>query len=292
VKILLLGKNGGLGWELQRTLAPLGAVVAPAREELDLSNFDALRRTIRDLRPDVVVNAAAYTAVDRAESEPEKAHGLNAVVPGLLAEECAALRALLIHYSTDYVFDGEKGAPYVETDAPRPLNVYGQSKLAGEAAVQAADGNTLILRTAWVYSLRRDSFVTRVLEWARRKDILRIVSDQVSNPTWARPLAEATAQILGRGVAYVSERRGLYHLAGQGYASRQSWAQEILRLDSHPAEQAAREVLPAATAEFPAPAVRPRFSALDCTKFANAFGLGLPDWRQSLGLAMGEPIKQ
>jgi dTDP-4-dehydrorhamnose reductase len=286
LKILLLGKNGQLGWELERALAPLGPAAAPRREELKLEDFAAVRRRIRDLRPEVIVNAAAYTAVDRAESEPEKAQAINTRLPAMLAEECAALKALLIHYSTDYVFDGGKGAPYVETDLPQPLNTYGMSKLRGEEAVQEVGGRYLIFRSAWVYSLRRDNFVSKVLQWARQQETLRIVDDQVSSPTWARMLAEATALVLGGGRDIVSEHRGLYHLAGEGFASRYAWAQEILRLDPKAPEQLARQLLPAKTEDFPAPARRPEFSALDCTKFKRTFGLALPDWKQSLGLAM------
>jgi dTDP-4-dehydrorhamnose reductase len=193
---------------------------------------------------------------------------------------------VLIHYSSDYVFDGRKGSAYTEDDEPQPLSAYGRSKLAGEGAVLAASGGHLVLRTAWVYSTRRDSFVSKVLEWSRRQQTVRIVDDQVSNPTWARILAEASALVLGRGREYASERRGLYHLAGDGFASRYAWAQEILRLDPRAEEQVTIEVLPAATAEFPAAATRPSFSALDCARFQRVFGLQLPDWRHSLALAM------
>ena len=186
-------------------------------------------------QPEVIVNATAYTAVDRAESEPELAMAINARAPGLLAEEALRLGALLIHYSTDYVFDGNKGSPYLESDLPNPLGVYGQSKLEGERAIQAVGGDALILRTSWVYSLRRDSFVTKVLQWSRQQPMLRLVTDQVSNPTWARMLAEATALLLVKGgdgwLEWLGERRGLYHLAGSGYASRLEWAQAILKLD-------------------------------------------------------------
>jgi dTDP-4-dehydrorhamnose reductase len=286
VKILLLGKNGQLGWELERALGPLGPLTALGSQELDVADFDAARATVREGRPDVVVNAAAYTAVDRAESEAERAYAVNAEGPGALAEECAALGAILLHYSTDYVFDGEKGTPYVETDEPNPINVYGKSKLAGEEAIQAAGGASLILRTAWVYSTRRDSFVTRVLGWARKQERLRIVDDQVSNPTWARSLAEATAMILGRGRDYVAERRGLYHLAGGGFASRYDWAKEILRLDPHAEEQVVKDALPALTSEFPTPARRPLFSALECGRFRGTFGFELAGWREGLGEAL------
>jgi len=293
VRVLLLGKKGQLGWELQRTLAPLGSVVGLGADELNLKDFDAVRSTIRELRPRVIVNASAYTAVDRGESEPDEAYAINGKTPGLLAEEGAALKAVLIHFSTDYVFDGKKGAPYAETEVPNPLNTYGKSKLAGEEAIQAVGGNYMILRTAWVYSLRArpgnlraDNFVTKVLGWARQRETLRIVDDQISNPTWARMLAEATALTLVRSIDYVSERPGVYHLAGDGFTSRYAWAKEILKLDPNSHEQVIRDLLPAATADFPGPARRPLLSALDCTKFKSTFGLHLPDWRQSLELAI------
>jgi dTDP-4-dehydrorhamnose reductase len=183
MQILLLGKNGQLGWELNRTLAPLGTITALDYEELNLEDFDSVRTTIRALKPEVIVNASAYTAVDRAESEPDKCYAINGTVPGILAEEALAQNAFLIHYSTDYVFDGTKGSPYSESDPTNPLNVYGKSKLAGEKAIQATDCAYLIIRTSWVYSLRQAGFVSKVLEWARQQETLRIVSDQVANPT-------------------------------------------------------------------------------------------------------------
>lgn len=289
MKILLLGKNGQLGWELRRALAPLGPLSALDYEEVDFADAERLRLKVRETRPEVIVNAAAYTAVDRAESEPAKPYAINATAPGILAEEAKSLGASLIHYSTDYVFDGLKGQPYAESDAPNPLNVYGASKLAGEKAVHALDGASLILRTAWVYSVRGNSFVNKVLDWARRNETLRIVDDQVSNPTWARALAETTAHILARGQGYLKERAGLYHLAGDGYASRYTWAQEILKLDPKPQEQTLSGVLlRAATSDIPTPAQRPLFSALDCSRFGAAFeGIALPAWQDALALAMG-----
>jgi dTDP-4-dehydrorhamnose reductase len=286
MKILLLGKNGQLGWELQRTLAPLGPVVALDFEELNMEDFDAVRKRIRELRPQVIVNASAYTAVDKAESEPEKAYVINGEIPGILAEECVLLKAALIHYSTDYVFDGRKGRPYIEMDTPNPLNIYGKSKLAGEQAIQKAGGAYLILRTAWVYSLRGDSFITKVLGWARQNETLRIVDDQISNPTWARMLAEFAALILVQGKDLIGERRGLYHLAGTGHTSRFEWARKILELDPRKEEQICKEILPALTSDFPTPAERPLCSALKCTLFQDVFGICMPSWQGTLGLAM------
>jgi len=288
--ILLLGKCGQLGWELHRCLLPLGQVVALDAPEIDVSDRQAVQGLVQELRPAVILNATAYTAVDRAESEPELAQAVNGHAPGYLAEAAESVRAALIHVSTDYVFDGTKGAPYVETDDPHPLGVYGQSKLAGEQAIAQAGGAYLILRTSWLYSLRRDSFVTKVIEWSRRQTSLRVVSDQVGNPTWARPFAEAISQVLALGgrdlYAWIRERRGVYHLAGDGYASRLEWAQAILRSDPHPQDQLAKEILPALTANFPTPAQRPLFSALNCERFTATFGLHLPPWQIALALAL------
>ncbi len=289
-KILLLGKNGQLGWELQRTLAPLGSITAIDYEDVDFMDASALRRAVRAAAPQLIVNAAAYTDVDKAESEKERAYAINAAAPGILAEEARRLGAGMIHYSTDYVFDGRKGTPYTEEDKPSPLSIYGASKLAGEQAVQSIGGAYLIFRTAWVYSRRGSNFVNKVLEWSRQRQTLRVVDDQVSNPTWARLLAESTALVLARAgtdfVPWLTERRGLYHLAGGGYASRLAWARAVLELDPARNQQIVREVLPAATSEFPTPARRPLFSALDCTRFAEVFGLHLVDWRDGLRLCL------
>jgi dTDP-4-dehydrorhamnose reductase len=286
MNLLLLGNTGQLGWELQRTLQPLGVVVALDYPDINMANATSIRKVVREHCPEVIVNATAYTAVDKAESESELAEAINGLGPGVLAEEARKLNAVLVHYSTDYVFDGTKGAPYVETDLPHPLNVYGESKLAGEQAIQSLDGNYLIFRTAWVYSTRRDSFVTKVLQLGRQNETLHMVTDQVSNPTWARMLAEITAQILILGNDYIRERAGSYHLAGDGYASRLEWAHKILEFDPHRETQVCKEILPALTNDFPTPAQRPLFSALNCDKFAATFGLRLPPWEAALRMAM------
>ncbi len=287
MRILLLAKNGQLGWELCRTLAPLGEITAVDYPEIDLQKPESVCEIIRNKKPDLVVNAAAYTAVDRAEVEHELSRKINAIAPGMLAEECKRLGSMFIHYSTDYVFDGMQGKPYVESDKPSPLNIYGQGKLEGEQLIQEVGGSYLIFRTSWVYSLRGQAgFISKVLQWSRQQETLRMVTDQVSGPTWARMLAEATSQIVARGHDYVSERSGLYHLAGSGFASRFDWAKLILSLDMNPQEQKTKELLPALTADFPTPAARPLFSALDCSKFEAAFNMKLPDWRIALQLAM------
>ncbi len=292
MRILLLGNTGQLGWELQRTMAPLGEVIALDYPQIDLTNDDSVVQIVRSIRPQLIVNATAYTAVDRAESEPEIAMAVNVRAPGLLAEEALALGAALIHYSTDYVFDGRKGDAYLETDKPNPLGMYGQSKLAGEHAVEQIGGVYLTLRTSWVYSLRKENFVTKVLRWARQQRTLRVVTDQVSNPTWARMLAEISAQVIAMGgkdiVGWLGARGGTYHLAGNGNASRMEWAQAILKNDPNREEQVTQEVLPAMTTEFPTPAQRPLYSALNCERFSNTFNLQLPEWEDALQMTLQE----
>jgi dTDP-4-dehydrorhamnose reductase len=290
MKILLFGKYGQLGWELHRSLQCLGEVVAYDYPEVDFTKPSSLKPLLAHIRPEVVINAAAYTDVDKAESETEKARLINAEAPGLLAEACRALSAAFIHYSTDYVFDGRKGSPYTEADKPNPLNVYGQTKLDGEEAVKQAGGTYLIFRTAWIYSMRRDCFVTKVLRWAHIQTEMRIVEDQMSNPTWARSLADCTGQLLARAgsqpLPYISERAGLYHIAGSGIASRLQWAKAILENDPHPTQRTCKRILPARSKEFPSYVLRPCFSALDCDNFIRDFSLHLADWYPALCLAM------
>lgn len=292
MNILLLGKNGQLGWELHRALSTLGEVLAVDLPEVDLTSEEQSRWIVRQAKPQVIINAAAYTAVERAESEPEVAFAINARAAGYLAEEAVAAKAALVHYSTDYVFDGVKASPYLESDLPNPLGVYGASKLAGEQAIQQAGGSYMVLRTSWLYSLRSPSFVTKVLQWAREQETLRVVTDQVASPTWARLLAEATAHVLAMGVkdihAWVGEHSGIYHLAGHGAASRLEFAEAILRHDPRKAEQVCKKIQPAATAEFPSPAKRPPYSALNCGLLMRRFGLHLPEWEQALLLALSD----
>jgi dTDP-4-dehydrorhamnose reductase len=294
MRILLLGKYGQLGWELQRTLATLGQLFSYDFPEIDLRNQDQIHRLLRDSRPEVIINATAYTPVDKAESEEDVAMMVNADAAGFLAQEAFDMDAALIHYSTDYVFDGTKSNPYVENDTPNPLGVYGRSKLAGEQAIQQTGGAYLILRTSWVYSLRRESFVTKVLNWSRGQRQMRVVSDQVSNPTWARMLAEITSQMLARAddnpVGWLRERSGLYHLAGSGYTSRYEWAQAILKYDPKSDQQIVEDLTPAATDDFPTPAKRPLFTALNCDLFTKTFKLSLPEWEVALQLAMAQDL--
>jgi len=289
-KVLLFGRTGQLGWELNRTLAPFGEVYALGPGDLDLVDIDALIRTIHSVQPELIINASAYTAVDRAEREPELAMLLNEKVPMVMAEEARTLHAPFIHYSTDYVFDGTKTSAYTEDDTTNPLNVYGQSKLKGEQAIGQVGGAHVILRTSWVYSLRGDGFVSKVLSWARKQETLKIVTDQVGSPTWARMLAEATSAMAARSLSdswgYFSEKGGVYHLGGAGSVSRFDFTRAILDLDPHPEEQKVKGLETTLTADFPTPALRPLTTTLDCSRFTRVFGLILPNWKDALRLAM------
>jgi dTDP-4-dehydrorhamnose reductase len=290
--ILLFGKNGQLGTEFQRILPKLGNVTCLDYKDVDLRDLNALQKVLYELKPDLIVNASAYTAVDRAETEQETAMTINSAAPGAMAEWARRSGAVLIHYSTDYVFDGRKNTPYSEVDPASPLNVYGRSKLGGEENIQQAGEAYLILRTSWVYSVGGTGFVNKVLEWSRNNQTMKIVSDQISNPTWARELAEATFSVISTHrdnlQDVMMERGGLYHLAGNGYTSRYEWARQILANDPNRTEQLVKTLEPASSDEFPTPAVRPLFSALDCSKFAKTFDIRLPDWRESLRKAMSE----
>ena len=279
MKILLTGSAGQLGRELVRSLACLGEVVACDRRALDLGDADALRSVLRATKPSVVVNAAGYTAVDRAESEPAAAEAVNGLAPGILAEEAKRCGALLVHYSTDYVFDGAKGAPYTEDDAPAPLSAYGRSKLAGERAIAAVAGRHLILRTGWVFGLHGANFMKTILRLARERDELRVVADQRGAPTWTRHLADATALLLARRDA----AEGLFHVAAAGEATWHGYAEAIVATAAAAGLiERAPHVLPIATADYPLPARRPADSRLDCRRLARDCGIALPDWRTGL----------
>ena len=271
MKVLLTGCNGQVGWELERSLAPLGQVTATDLATLDLADADATRRAVRAAKPDVIVNAAAYTAVDKAESERDLAHAINATAVGVLAEETKRLGALLVHYSTDYVFDGTKGTPYVEDDAPNPVNVYGASKLAGERAAQASGCAYLILRTSWVYGPRGSNFMLTMLRLARERPELQVVDDQIGAPTSSLAIARATAQLLRRGTG------GLYHLTAAGAVSWCGFARAILARAG-----IATPVRAIRTEDYPTPAKRPRNSRLDCSRLRADFGVSLAPWEEQL----------
>jgi dTDP-4-dehydrorhamnose reductase len=285
-RILLTGKTGQVGYELERSLQGLGEIIALDRSQMDLANLDQVRDVIRSVKPHLIINPAAYTYVDKAESEPELAMRINGEAPGVMAEEAKKLGATMIHYSTDYVFDGSKSTPYIETDPTCPINVYGMTKLAGEQAVQAADIPHLILRTSWVYGMRGKNFLLTMLRLAQERDELRIVADQHGAPTWCRTIADTTAHIVALGKhtqnapAWWQERSGIYHLTAQGQATWYGFAQAILKN----ATVAKKTILtPIATEDYPVPAKRPAYSGLSCERLMNMF-CGLPEWETALRL--------
>lgn len=290
-KILLTGKNGQVGWELQRALASFGDIVALDADEMDLADPAAIRRTVREIGPDLIINPAAYTAVDKAESEPDLALAVNGTAPGILAEEAQRLGAVLVHYSTDYVFDGNKAQPYVEDDAPNPQSVYGRTKLLGDLAVRASGCKHLILRTSWVYGVHGGNFVKTMLRLAKERAELRIVADQFGAPTWARDIANSTASALD----FWQQRNwddglsGIYHLTAGGRTNWHQFAQEIVRLARQydPAlATKALEIHAIATHEYPLPAKRPANSVLSNDKIMQSFGITQPAWQDSLAECM------
>jgi dTDP-4-dehydrorhamnose reductase len=275
LRILLTGATGQVGWELRRTLAPLGEVKAFDRFGLDLADPPPLVAAVRALQPAVIVNAAAYTAVDKAEAEREQAFAVNARAPRVLAEEAKRIGALLVHYSTDYVFDGGKATPYVESDPPHPLNAYGESKLAGEQAIATSGCRHLVLRTSWVYGPRGRNFYLTMLRLATERPELKVVDDQVGAPTSSLEIARATALLIGKGA------EGLYHMSAAGETTWCGFARAIL-------EQAGMKtpVVPIRTEDYPAPARRPRNSRLDCTRLRREHGVSLAPWDEALAETM------
>jgi dTDP-4-dehydrorhamnose reductase len=279
VKILVTGRDGQVGWELARLLPALGEVAAFTRAELDLANPDTIVERVRAFKPDVIVNAAAYTAVDKAETDREQATLVNAAGPAFLAAEAQARGALLVHYSTDYVYDGTKTTPYVETDATNPLSVYGQSKLAGERAIEAVGCRHLILRTSWVYGSRGRNFMLTMLKLGREKPILRVVDDQRGAPTWSHDIAATTLALLKAR----NPQSGVYHLTAGGATTWCGFAREIFRIAG-----IQTPVEPITTAEYPTPAKRPANSVLSNEKMKNTFKVSLPSWGDSLERCLAE----
>ena len=294
MNILLLGKNGQVGWELQRSLALLGQVTAldfDSSEHCgDFSQPDKVADTVRALRPQVIVNAAAHTGVDKAESEPDLAQLLNATTPGVLAQEAAKTGALLVHYSTDYVFDGSGSRPWVETDTPAPLSVYGRTKLEGEQRVQQSGCKHLILRTSWVYAARGGNFAKTMLRLAQERERLTVIDDQWGAPTGADLLADVTAHAI-RHLQQRPQDAGLYHLVAGGETNWNLYAKYVLD-QAQKAQSAikmvAKEVAPVPTSAFPTPAVRPHNSRLNTTKLQTTFGLTLPHWQQGVARMLYE----
>jgi len=281
--ILLIGKTGQVGWELQSSLAPLGRLIALDRTQLDLTRSPSIRKAIRSASPEIIVNAAGYTAVDKAETEPDLAMQVNATAPGVMAEEAARLGALLVHYSTDYVFDGTLSRPYVEEDEPNPLNVYGKTKLAGERAIAASGCAHFIFRASWIYSNRCTNFVLTMLRLARERKELAVVDDQIGSPSWARDLAQSTAALL-RAAKRATDESGIYHLSAGGYASRYDFAAKIVEtarlLSSEKTGWAT--VRPTTTAQYPLPAKRPLNAATDKSRIRRVFGIEMPAWETQL----------
>jgi len=281
--ILIVGKIGQVGWELRRTLAPLGKIVAVDFPDIDLTKADSIVKWVRDTRPQVIVNAAAYTAVDKAETDFERCNLINGVAPGILAEEAKRSSAILVHYSTDYVYDGSKTTPYIETDLPNPLGAYGRSKLAGDIAVFQVDTNHLVFRLCWVYGARGQNFMLTMMRLAREREQLRVVRDQFGCPTWSRMIAQVTALALKQTLAAREPGafKGLYHLAASGQTTWHGFADAIVRL--MPSEgKKCKSVEGITTAEYPLPAKRPAYSVLSCEKLQKTFALQLPDWEESL----------
>lgn len=293
--ILLLGADGQLGWHLRRALLPLGEVRACTRSNVDLSQLDSLQHVLEQAQPDLIVNAAAYTAVDRAEAAPELAHLVNAEAPALCAQWAARHGAWLVHYSTDYVFDGRRAQAYDEACVPSPLSVYGQSKLAGEQAIAASGCRHLLFRTSWVYALRGSNFAHTMLRLAREREQLRVVADQFGAPTSAELIADVTALALHRvlaDAAFADQATGLYHLTAAGSTSWHGYAQYLLdQAASKGMELRCREVLPIGTAEYPLPAPRPTNSRLDCSRLCRQFGVTLPDWRVQVNRLVSEVVQ-
>lgn len=290
--VLITGKNGQVGGELVKLLAPLGEVIAPARETMDLTNIESIRRIIRAAKPQWIINSAAYTAVDKAESEQELAYAINAEAVKVIGEEARRIGAGVIHFSTDYVFDGTSSAPYVETDPTRPVSVYGASKLAGEQALAESGAAHMIFRTSWVYGTGGKNFLLTILRLAREREKLRVVADQHGAPTWSRDLAEMTAHVIrscenaqggSQPLETFATLGGVYHAAGSGETTWHEFAAEALRLqgDREPGQRFA-EVEAISTEEYPTPARRPANSRLDCRKLEKKLGWRMMDWRESL----------
>src|SRR5580658_10018184 len=283
-KILIFGQLGQVGWELRHKLACLGQVVSVGREKIDFSKPDSIREVIRAVGPSAIVNAAAYTAVDKAETDLESAWAINATAPGVIAEEAKRLGSPLVHYSTDYVYDGSKLGAWVETDKPNPLNVYGKSKLAGDEAIEAVGGDYLILRTSWVYGARGANFLLTMMRLAKERSELRVVDDQTGSPTTSECIAQATADILaqvitpGRGLA---GRSGVYHLTSSGATTWFGFAKEFLSRQA-----ICPKLTPIPASEYPLPAVRPVNSVLSCDRIVETFGIRMPSWELALDLVL------
>jgi dTDP-4-dehydrorhamnose reductase len=289
-KILVFGRVGQVGWELRHKLACLGEVTAIDYPEIDFSKPDSIRTTVRTEKPAVIINAAAYTAVDKAESDPDLAMAINGTAPGVIAEEAKRLGSIMVHYSTDYVFNGSKQSPYVESDAPNPINVYGKTKLAGDQAIQSVGGDCLILRTSWVYGARGSNFLLTMLRLAQEQSELKIVDDQIGAPTSSECIAQATANILAQLLAPagggIDGRSGTYNLTSTGETSWFGFAKALLIKSSRTFDFTVPNLIPIKTSDFPRPAKRPANSRLSCQRLEQTFGVTLPHWERALSLVL------
>jgi len=294
--ILVTGKNGQVGWELQRSLMSIGTIVSCGRQEMDLSKTDSIVNTLREIKPDVIVNAAAYTAVDKAEEDTTLAMQVNEVAPAVIAEEAHRLGALLIHYSTDYVFDGKKTAPYSESDEANPVSCYGRTKLAGERAIQSTQADAVILRTSWVYTARAHNFLLTIFRLIQEREELRIVADQIGAPTWARLIADTTAHVIRQSCYERASRNfksDLYHMTSSGETSWHGFAKSIAEIAQTILPDEAlklRHLEAIATHEYPTAATRPMNSRLSTDKLVEHFSLKMPTWRDGLELCMKELV--
>jgi dTDP-4-dehydrorhamnose reductase len=299
MKILVVGQTGQVGWELQRTLSNLGTVIAVGQPVIQLTNPDSIRGVIRRYAPELIINAAAYTAVDKAEDQPDLAMKINGIAPAIMAEEAKLLGAAFVTFSTDYVFNGGKQGSYTESDVPNPICEYGRTKLAGDLGVEAIGGSSLILRTSWVYGSRGSNFLLTMLRLAGERNELKVVDDQVGAPTWSRAIAEATGQIVAQVIAprshgnsratlaeLFADHRGVYNVTAAGAVSWFGFTQEILTY-ARPDDAARRPLLlPIPSAQYPTRAKRPQNSLLDNTKLQQTFGIALPEWSECLCLVM------
>lgn len=298
MKVLLIGANGQLGWELNRSLMPLGDVVALGHQQCDLSRIDEIPGIVREIGPDIIVNAAAFTAVDDAESKENLVNTINGDAVGVLAKEAKKYDALLVHYSTDYVFDGSKSIPYLEDDDPNPLNVYGRSKLVGEDAVRQSGCRHLIFRVSWVYASRGFNFARKMLQLAGERDQLRVVADQYGAPTSAELIADITALCLyrlGQDNKDLYQILGTYHLAPTGETSWYDYAKYVISEAKNYGAKLRTEsddIYPISTSEFPLPAKRPASSRLDCEKLCRTFGINLPDWKLHVRRMVAEIVRK
>jgi len=290
MRILLFGKLGQIGWELHSLLPQLGNLFSYSKDQMNISNFKQLQTTILEIKPDLIINAAAYTDVDQAELNPSHAMRINAEAPGVMAETARSINAAFIHFSSDYVFDGNKNRPYLENDQPNPINIYGRSKLSGEMNVMASGAIHLILRTSWVYSLRGNYFLNKIIAQVQTGDKMRVATDQISCPTWSKDLAKMVYIIMSNTnqdlKEYMKATTGIYHVSGSGFTSRYEWSKKIISTLSPRYEIRTREIEPISTADLNLPALRPLFTALECIKLKNTFGIELPNWKSSLKLAL------